>query len=190
MFRILKILICLSSAVALELPDLVGMVVSPLQIFKEPMVEQPRTFLPTTKEIKEMDAGAAQERSHFYLSAFAGTFLAIIASGSGLMVLGPWLKSTSTSYSPASPANESPRHSLSLRCQRMLVGIGFTSTVCSCTAVCLFSIKTGRLSKDYGLDWEIYLALLIAGGHGSSSKRGCFKPQWKKITKVQDPQEA
>ena len=53
---------------------------------------------------------------------------------------------------------------LSLRTQQCLVSLSFGVTMSLSLVACLWSLKTGRLSKVTGLDWEVYLILFCCLG--------------------------
>eukprot|EP00438_Fugacium_kawagutii_P033792 Skav218847 [mRNA] locus=scaffold2397:38150:39109:+ [translate_table: standard] len=53
---------------------------------------------------------------------------------------------------------------LDLESQRVLVAIAFAASLISCTATGIWSLQTDALSKDTGLDWEMYAALFATGG--------------------------
>lgn len=178
------IMLCLSVS-GLDLPDLWSELESPdLNIT---MVKQPESFLPTVNQIKNMADSESQGRNHWYLSAFVSVFLLIMLSGTTIMKIGPMLKECvlgSPGYQSPEPLGveeqrnlvviegyQSPEQqavlpTLGVEVQRKLVFIVFGLSLTAVSCSCFWAMRTHRLSKSSGLDWELYMALFSLVGVG------------------------
>ena len=184
--KMVKVLIMLCLSVSgLDLPDLWSELESPdLNIT---MVKQPESFLPTVNQIKNMADSESQGRNHWYLSAFVSVFLLIMLLGTSIMKIGPMLKECvlgSPGYqSPEplgveeqrslvaiegyqSPEQEAVLPTLGVEVQRKLVVIVFGLSLTAVSCSCFWAMRTHRLSKSSGLDWELYMALFSLVGVG------------------------
>ena len=151
-------LICAAFGLSLpeipDLPDVVEIVEDAIHgNFTAQTVEEPKEFLPTIAEIRAMTDQERGDRFHWFLCVFLLVFLCVVISGTVIMVVGAELKARG-SYQAL--GHTTP---LSKGAQLRLVMLSFGSTVLLSFAACLWSLQTGRLSKTFGLAWEIYLFL-------------------------------
>eukprot|EP00438_Fugacium_kawagutii_P015060 Skav200427 [mRNA] locus=scaffold578:19823:22261:- [translate_table: standard] len=161
------------SAHGVSVPDIVSIGMAPIDWCLELLhgkhlrtpqwlVDQPQAQLPTVDEIDELSSSEAQQRREFYLSVLVLLFLLTVALGTAVMILGPSLRSHSRKravepeYEPFEPGQGG---GLSVSFQRKLVCAAFSCIALASAAACVFSIKTDRLSKSTGLDWEVYVLL-------------------------------
>eukprot|EP00435_Cladocopium_sp_Y103_P074817 s374_g51.t1 len=161
----IQLLSLVSAAVALSLPeipalpDLVQIVENSFHgNFTAQTVEEPKALLPTITEIRAMTDQERAGRFHWFLCVFLLGFLCVVASGTVIMFVGAKLKALG-SYQALDPTAP-----LSKETQLRLVMLSFCGTVLLSFAACLWSLETGRLSKTFGLDWEIYLFLFCCAG--------------------------
>ena len=156
-------LICAAFGLSLpeipDLPDVVEIVENAIHgNFTAQTVEEPKEFLPTIAEIRTMTDQERGDRFHWFLCVFLLVFLCVVISGTVIMVVGAELKARG-SYQAL--GHTTP---LSKGAQLRLVMLSFGSTVLLSFAACLWSLQTGRLSKTFGLAWEIYLLLFCCAG--------------------------
>ncbi|CAL1150744.1 unnamed protein product, partial [Cladocopium goreaui] len=156
-------LICAAFGLSLpeipDLPDVVEIVENAIHgNFTAQTVEEPKEFLPTIAEIRTMTDQERGDRFHWFLCVFLLVFLCVVISGTVIMVVGAELKARG-SYQAL--GHTTP---LSKGAQLRLVMLSFGSTVLLSFAACLWSLQTGRLSKTFGLAWEIYLLLFCRAG--------------------------
>ena len=156
----IQLLSLVSAAVALSLPempalpDLVEIVENSFHgNFSEQTVEEPKALLPTIAEIRAMTDQERAERFHWFLCVFVAVFLSVTIVGTVIMVVGAELKAFSSYQALGQTAP------LSEGAQLRLVMLSFGSTVLFSFAATLWSLENGRLSKTFGLDWEVYLLL-------------------------------
>ena len=184
--KMVKVLIMLCLSVSgLDLPDLWSELESPdLNIT---MVKQPESFLPTVNQIEKMADSESQGRNHWYLSAFVSVFLLIMLLGTTIMKIGPMLKECvlgNKGYQSPEPLGveeqrnlvviegyQSPEQqavlpTLGVEVQRNLVVIVFGLSLTAVSCSCFWAMRTHRLSKSSGLDWELYMALFSLVGVG------------------------
>ena len=190
--KMVKVLIMLCLSVSgLDLPDLWSELESP--DLKIPMVKQPESFLPTVNQIENMADSESQGRNHWYLSAFVSVFLLIMLLGTTIMKIGPMLKECvlgSPGYKSVeqqavlptlgveeqrnlvviegyqSPEQQAVLPTLGVEVQRKLVVIVFGLSLTAVSCSCFWAMRTHRLSKSSGLDWELYMALFSLVGVG------------------------
>ena len=158
------ILLCLPVS-GLDLPDLWSELESP--DLKIPMVKQPESFLPTVNQIQNMADSESQGRNHWYLSAFVSVFLLIMLLGTTIMKIGPMLEERvlgSPGYKSVEQQAVLP--TLGVEVQRKLVVIVFGLSLTAVSCSCFWAMRTHRLSKSSGLDWELYMALFSLVGVG------------------------
>ena len=176
--------ICAASGFTLpELPDLIGTVGNVFGgNFTLKMVEDPKVFLPQVSQIESMTREESMERFHWFFCVYVLIFLGVTCVGSVIMVFGPILKSKAFAFSDSAESSEllsseacdlsmssyealgPTSTALSLRTQQCLVLLSFGVTVSLSLVASLWSLKTGRLSKVTGLDWEVYLILFCCVG--------------------------
>eukprot|EP00435_Cladocopium_sp_Y103_P013848 s5178_g3.t1 len=161
----IQLLGIVSAAVALSLPempalpDLVQIVENSFHgNFTEQTVEEPKEFLPTIAEIRAMTDQERARRFHWFLCVFLLVFLCVVLSGTVIMMAGAELKALRSHQALGQTAL------LSKGAQLRLVMLSFGGTVLLSFAACLWSLENGRLSKTFGLDWEIYLLLFGCAG--------------------------
>ena len=161
----IQLLSLVSAAAALglpklpALPDLVEIVQNSFHgNFSEQTVEEPKEFLPTFAEIRVMTDEERAERFHWFLCVFLLVFVCVVISGTAIMMVGAELKGLG-SYRALDPTAP-----LSKEAQLRLVMLSFCGTVLLSFVATLWSLETGRLSKTFGLDWEIYLLLFGCAG--------------------------
>eukprot|EP00435_Cladocopium_sp_Y103_P074443 s374_g48.t1 len=161
----IQLLSLVSAAVALSLPeilalpDLVEIVENSFHgNFTAQTVEEPKALLPTIAEIRAMTDQERADRFHWFLSVFLLVFLCVVISGTVIMVVGAELKALGSYRALDRTAP------LSQGAQVGLVMLSFGGTVLLSFAACLWSLENGRLSKTFGLDWEIYLLLFCCAG--------------------------
>ena len=167
-----------------ELPDLIGTVGKVFGgNFTLKMVEEPKVFLPKVSQIESMTREESMERFHWFFCVYVLIFLGVTFVGSVIMVVGPILKSKAFASSSDSAESSELLSSeacdlsvssyealgltftaLSLRTQQCLVILSFGVTMSLSLVASLWSLKTGRLSKVTGLDWEVYLILFCSVG--------------------------
>ena len=166
-----------------ELPDLIGTVGKVFGgNFTLKMVEEPKVFLPQVSQIESMTREESMERFHWFFCVYVLIFLGVTFVGSVIMVFGPILKSKCLASSDSAESSEllsseacdlsvssdealGPTFTaLSLRTQQCLVFLSFGVTVSLSLVASLWSLRTGRLSKVTGLDWEVYLILFCCVG--------------------------
>ena len=167
-----------------ELPDLIGTVGKVFGgNFTLKMVEEPKVFLPKVSQIESMTREESMERFHWFFCLYVLIFLGVTFVGSVIMVVGPILKSKAFASSSDSAESSELLSSeacdlsvssyeavgptftaLSVRTQQCLVLLSFGVTVSLSLVASLWSLKTGRLSKETGLDWEVYLILFCCVG--------------------------
>ena len=167
-----------------ELPDLIGTVGKVFGgNFTLKMVEEPKVFLPKVSQIESMTREESMERFHWFFCVYVLIFLGVTLLGSVIMVVGPILKSKAFASSSDSAESSELLSSeacdlsvssyealgptftaLSVRIQQCLVFLSFGVTVSLSLVASLWSLKTGRLSKVTGLDWEVYLILFCSVG--------------------------
>ena len=147
------------------------------------MVEEPKVFLPKVSQIESMTREESMERFHWFFCVYVLIFLGVTFVGSVIMVVGPILKSKCLASSSDSAESSELLSSeacdlsvssyealgptftaLSVRTQRCLVFLSFGVTVSLSLVASPWSLKTGRLSKVTGLDWEVYVFLLCCVG--------------------------
>ena len=147
------------------------------------MVEEPKVFLPKVSQIESMTGEESMERFHWFFCVYVLIFLGVTLVGSVIMVVGPILKSRCLASSSDSAESSELLSSeacdlsvssyealgptftaLSLRTQQCLVLLSFGVTMSLSLVASLWSLKTGRLSKVTGLDWEVYLILFCCVG--------------------------
>eukprot|EP00435_Cladocopium_sp_Y103_P064814 s1665_g26.t1 len=151
------------------------------------MVEEPDVFLPKVSQIETMTREESMERFHWFFCAYVLIFLGVSLLGSVIMVVGPMLKSKAFASSDDSDSAESSEllssdseacilrvssyealgpsfTALSPRTQQCLVLLSFGVTMSLSLVASLWSLKTGRLSKVTGLDWEVYMILFCFVG--------------------------
>eukprot|EP00438_Fugacium_kawagutii_P013874 Skav219713 [mRNA] locus=scaffold301:7199:13358:+ [translate_table: standard] len=166
------------SAHGVSVPDIVSIGMAPIDWCLELLhgkhlrtpqwlVDQPQAQLPTVDEIDELSSSEAQQRREFYLSVLVLLFFLTVALGTAVMVFGPSLRSHSRKragepeYEPFEPGQGG---GLSVSFQRKLVCAAFSCIALASAAACVFSMKTDRLSKSTGLDWEVYVLLFCMAG--------------------------
>ena len=151
---------CLSAS-ALDLPDIWHMVEQP--DLSLPMVKQPDVVLPTVRQIDHMKR-QQEQRKHWFFSAFFLVFVCIMVLGTSIMTIGPRLKKCCTpsqGYQPLLPLFD-----LSVGRQKQLMTLMFAISLTTVAVASFWAMKTNRLSKTTGLDWEIYLFLFCLVGQG------------------------
>ena len=148
---------CLSAS-ALDLPDIWHMVEQPA--LSLPMVKQPDVVLPTVRQIDHMKR-QQEQRKHWFFNAFLSVFVCIMVLGTSIMTIGPRLKKCCT------PSQDNqPLFDLSVGRQKQLMTSMFGISLATVAAASFWAMKTNRLSKTTGLDWEIYLFLFCLVGQG------------------------
>ena len=177
--------ICAASGFTLpELPDLISTVGKVFGgNFTLKMVEEPKVFLPQVSQIESMTREESMERFHWFFCVYVLIFLGVTCVGSVIMVFGPILKSKCLAASSDSAESSELLSSeacdlsmssyealgpiftaLSVRAQRCLVLLSFGVTMSLSLVASLWSLKTRRLSKVTGLDWEVYMILFCCVG--------------------------
>ena len=142
-----------------DMPDFVESVQSMLKWnFTEERVEEPKTFLPSIVEIDAMSDEEKTDRFHWFFSVFVMVYICFLCLGSGIMIGGAKLKARGDYQALDQTAP------LSKEAQILLVVLSLIVTISLSFAACLWSVQTGRLSKDVGVDWEVYLFLFSCGG--------------------------
>eukprot|EP00438_Fugacium_kawagutii_P033480 Skav230633 [mRNA] locus=scaffold1673:259549:261405:+ [translate_table: standard] len=172
-----------------DLPDIVGYLTNPVAWFRgrlhDPLVHQPKKLMPTVHTLQHMTQHESEERLHFFMALFFVIFFTTIILGTVIMTVGPRMKAcVGSSYRPLSSSRSGrvkrvseEGHAVDLEWQRTLVAISFAATLTSCTATCIWSLRTSTLSKKTGLDWEMY-ALLLAGGGAAVVIQAIFAVKW------------
>eukprot|EP00438_Fugacium_kawagutii_P033483 Skav230636 [mRNA] locus=scaffold1673:295704:297552:+ [translate_table: standard] len=171
-----------------DLPDIVGYLTNPVAWFRgqlhDPLVHQPKKLMPTVHTLQHMTQHESEERLHFFMALFFVIFFTTIILGTVIMTVGPRMKAcVGSSYHPLSSSRSGrvkrseEGHAVDLEWQRTLVAISFAATLTSCTATCIWSLRTSTLSKKTGLDWEMY-ALLLAGGGAAVLIQAIFAVRW------------
>eukprot|EP00438_Fugacium_kawagutii_P033482 Skav230635 [mRNA] locus=scaffold1673:278288:280135:+ [translate_table: standard] len=172
-----------------DLPDIVGYLTNPVAWFRgklhDPLVHQPKKLMPTVHTLQHMTQHESEERLHFFMALFFVIFFTTILLGTVIMTVGPRMKAcVGSSYHPLSSSRSGrvkrvseEGHAVDLEWQRTLVAISFAATLTSCTATCIWSLRTSTLSKKTGLDWEMY-ALLLAGGGAAVLIQAIFAVRW------------
>ena len=179
--------VCAASGFTLEMPELPDLIGTVGKVFGGhftlKMVEEPKVFLPKVSQIESMTREESMERFHWFFCVYVLIFLGVTLLGSVIMVVGPILKSKCLASSSDSAESSELLSSeacdlsvssyetlgptftaLSLRTQQCLVLLSFGVTVSLSLVASLWSLKTGRLSKVTGLDWEVYLILFCCVG--------------------------
>ena len=145
------------------------------------MVRQPNELLPTVGDIEQMSSQESGQRTHWFVGFFFLEFICVALVGTVVMA---WPRCRDSSgvpkgyerlcnvEAPPEQAEEVPDwpSRLDEEQQRLLVSVAFGITVLCSFGACLFSLKTQRLSKDTGLDWEVYALLLLILGAGLVSQ--------------------
>eukprot|EP00439_Symbiodinium_sp_Y106_P020119 s1593_g2.t1 len=137
-------------------------------------VEAPQLMLPTTEEIAEMPTSEREQRARFYLSAFLLTYGVTLVVGTAIMKVGPKIcgerrdvyepmgnTDSEDEESETLPTGPAAEGSLSATRQRILFGTVFGANLACCLTAAIASLATNRLSKDTGLDWEVYYLLFV-----------------------------
>ncbi|CAE7833758.1 Nlrc5 [Symbiodinium sp. CCMP2592] len=146
------------------------------------LVEEP--FLPTVKEIDDMEAPETAARWHVWMLVMLG--IAFLVAVAGTLILkcaerGPQtdpaqpggdyapLKVASRLVSSAAEQDSTIERSTATvsfkpRTLKVLLAISLTITFSTSFAALAWSSRTGRLSKDCGADWEVYAGLLACSG--------------------------
>eukprot|EP00435_Cladocopium_sp_Y103_P068258 s1665_g31.t1 len=185
---LLMFVICAASGFTLEMPELPDLIATLGKVFHGnftlKMVEEPDVFLPKVPQIETMTREESMERFHWFFCVYVLIFLGVTLLGSVIMFVGPILKSkclassdsaeSSELLSSDSEASDSSVSSyealgptftaLSPRTQQCLVILSVGVTMSLSLVASMWSLKTGRLSKVTGLDWEIYLILFCCVG--------------------------
>ena len=181
--------VCATSGFTLEMPELPDLIGTVGKVFGGnftlKMVEEPKVFLPKVSQIESMPREESMERFHWFFCVYVLIFLGVTLLGSVIMVVGPILKSKAFASSSDSAESSELLSSdsetcdlsmssyealgptftaLSVQTQRCLVFLSFGVTVSLSLVASLWSMKTGRLSKVTGLDWEVYLILFCCVG--------------------------
>lgn len=140
------------------------------------MVQQPDDLLPNVTDISEMSSQESATRSHWFIAFFLLEFTCVALVGTVVMALPRCRASKGVTKgfrqldveTPSLQAEEVPDKPSGLdeQQQRLLVAVAFGFTVLGSFAASLFSLSTQRLSKDTGLDWEVYGLLLLGLGVG------------------------
>lgn len=58
---------------------------------------------------------------------------------------------------------ESCERAVHVTTQRLWTAGAFACTAIACTATCIYSLQSDRLDKNSGLDWELYVGLMLGG---------------------------
>ena len=184
---LLLAVVCAASGFTLEMPELPDLIGTVGKVFGGnftlKMVEEPKVFLPKVSQIESMTREESMERFHWFFCVYVLIFLGVTFVGSVIMVVGPILKSRCLASSSDSAESSELLSSeacdlsvssyeasgptftaLSLWTQQCLVILSFGVTVSLSLVASLWSLKTGRLSKVTGLDWEVYLILFCCVG--------------------------
>ena len=186
---LLMSVVCAASGFTLEMPELPDLIGTVGKVFGGnftlKMVEEPKVFLPKVSQIESMTREESMERFHWFFCVYVLIFLVVTLVGSVIMVVGPILKSKCLASSDSAESSEllssdsseacdlsvssyealGPTFTaLSLWAQQCLVLLSFGVTVSLSLVASLWSMKTGRLSKVTGLDWEVYLILFCCVG--------------------------
>ena len=179
--------VCAASGFTLEMPELPDLIGTVGKVFGGnftlKMVEEPKVFLPKVSQIESMTREESMERFHWFFCVYVLIFLGVTLLGSVIMVVGPILKSRCLASSSDSAESSELLSSeacdlsvssyealgptftaLSVRTQRCLVFLSFGVTMSLSLVASLWSLKTGRLSKVTGLDWEVYVILFCCVG--------------------------
>ena len=179
--------VCAASGFTLEMPELPDLIGTVGKVFGGnftlKMVEEPKVFLPKVSQIESMTREESMERFHWFFCVYILIFLVVTLLGSVIMVVGPILKSKCLASSSDSAESSELLSSeacdlsvssyealgpsftaLSAQTQQCLVILSFGVTVSLSLVASLWSLKTGRLSKVTGLDWEVYLILFCCVG--------------------------
>ena len=179
--------VCAASGFTLEMPELPDLIGTVGKVFGGnftlKMVEEPKVFLPKVSQIESMTREESMERFHWFFCVYVLIFLGVTFVGSVIMVVGPILKSKAFASSSDSAESSELLSSeacdlsvssyealgptftaLSLWTQQCLVLLSFGVTTSLSLVASLWSLKTGRLSKVTGLDWEVYVFLLCCVG--------------------------
>ena len=179
--------VCAASGFTLEMPELPDLIGTVGKVFGGnftlKMVEEPKVFLPKVSQIESMTREESMERFHWFFCVYVLIFLGVTLLGSVIMVVGPILKSKAFASSSDSAESSELLSSeacdlsvssyealgptftaLSLWTQQCLVLLSFGVTMSLSLVASLWSLKTGRLSKVTGLDWEVYLILFCCVG--------------------------
>ena len=193
-------MLVIARAVALDLPDIlqggqdivegVEEVVKDIQetaseVIHAGTVEEPDVVMPKIKDIKRMGEAEKDQRLHWFISAFILIFLAIVGCGTGILVLGPLLKSQYLPLVQVEPISDTENaetendQGLTLRFQRDLVILMFSLTAMGSLAACLWSMMNDHLSRTIGMDWELYL-MLFSGLGLSLLIQAVFAVRWLK----------
>ncbi|CAE7671160.1 NLRC3 [Symbiodinium sp. CCMP2592] len=142
------------------------------------LVEEP--FLPTVKELDDMEAPETTARWHVwtlimlgiaFLVAVAGTLILKCAECKTQRPGGEYctVKVASRQISRAEEQDGTTDRSTAAvsfepRTLKVLLALSLTITFNTSFAALAWSSRTGRLSKDYGADWEVYAGLLACSG--------------------------
>ncbi|CAE7685958.1 NLRC3 [Symbiodinium sp. CCMP2592] len=142
------------------------------------LVEEP--FLPTVKQLDDMEAPETTARWHVwtlimlgiaFLVAVAGTLILKCAECKTQRPGGEYctVKVASRQVSRAEEQDGTTDRSTAAvsfepRTLKVLLAISLTITFNTSFAALAWSSRTGRLSKDYGADWEVYAGLLACSG--------------------------
>eukprot|EP00438_Fugacium_kawagutii_P018123 Skav231586 [mRNA] locus=scaffold232:23139:26564:+ [translate_table: standard] len=136
------------------------------------MFVESRELVPTVQQIGAMDALESQQRTHYFGSLMIMTYLATVLIGTAIMTLGPRCcacgrrssLSRSREYEPVALQDLIERQAEAERqenSRRLLVSLVFTTIFATSLAAAIWSLSTDRLSKRYGLDWELYYVLFL-----------------------------
>ncbi|CAE8585989.1 unnamed protein product, partial [Polarella glacialis] len=134
--------------VFIMIPDVVQSLNATLhREFAFQMVQWPSEMMPTNEE--QLTASELSQRTHFWVSAVCFTYLLTVFLGTSIMWIGR----------PPYELLKSPQKVLY---RRALTSASFCAHYLLCVWAAVWSSSTGRLSKEHGLDWELYY-LLFAG---------------------------
>jgi len=119
--------------------------------------EVPQPLLPTKEDLKDQTKEQNTQRLTFWMYMMGLTYMTTLITGTLTMRFStrPWGKQQSYDHlhNEGVPAQISERKSI------VAVVGAFTLTFTTCTAAVWWSLRTERLNKVNGLDWEVYWVL-------------------------------
>ncbi|CAE7436158.1 NLRC3 [Symbiodinium natans] len=116
-------------------------------------VEEP--FLPTVSELQEMDAEETTARWHFWVFVMLCIVAGTMTLGTALLKCAQRQGYTTLDGGPVAFKGTT---------LKVLLGLSLTCTMSASFAALAWSFQSGRLSKDTGVDWEVYAGLLLCNG--------------------------
>jgi len=155
LFMLFLLVSSLATPQAFTMPDAIQIFNSTFHgKIKMVWIESPE-FLPTKDELRDQNSN---HRAHFWLQACGYTYLTAVLAGTAIMQIG--IKVRRSQYALLVPSEKDTEKNPEK--ERISVVIVFFCTYTVCLVTVIWSTATNRLSKDTGLDWEVYWVLLTA----------------------------